>query len=42
LLTGKIRWMGAKHLRRGKHVISALAIDPQGNQTTTSAVVYRD
>jgi hypothetical protein len=42
LLQGKIRWMGAKHLSRGKHVISALAIDPMGNQSTTSVVVYRN
>jgi hypothetical protein len=41
LLTGKIHWMGAKHLSRGKHVISALAIDPMGNQTTTSVTVFR-
>jgi hypothetical protein len=40
LLEGKIHWMGAKHISRGKHVISALAIDPMGNQTTTSVVVY--
>jgi hypothetical protein len=42
LLKGKIHWMGAKHISRGKHVISALAIDPMGNQTTTSVVVYHD
>lgn len=40
-LTGRIRWQGAKHLARGKHVISALAIDPMGNSTTTSATVFR-
>jgi hypothetical protein len=40
-LVGRIRWMGAKHLKRGRHVISALALDPMGNQTTTSVVVYR-
>jgi hypothetical protein len=41
-LTGKIRWMGAKHLKRGKHTISAIAIDPQGNQSSVSVVVYRN
>lgn len=40
-LTGAIHWMGAKHLKRGKHVISALALDPMGNKTTVSVVVYR-
>jgi hypothetical protein len=42
LLKGKIHWMGAKHISRGKHVISALAIDPMGNQTTTSVAVFHD
>jgi hypothetical protein len=39
-LTGKIRWMGSKHIKRGKHTISAIAIDPQGNQSSVSVVVY--
>jgi hypothetical protein len=34
--------MGAKHISRGKHVISALAIDPMGNRTTSSVVVFHD
>jgi hypothetical protein len=41
-LAGKIRWMGAKRLKRGKHTISATAIDPQGNQSSVSVAVYRN
>jgi Cellulase (glycosyl hydrolase family 5) len=40
-LSGQINWMGAKHLKPGRHTISAVALDPMGNQTSTSVVVYR-
>jgi hypothetical protein len=39
-LNGHMVWFGAWRLSRGKHVLSALAIDMNGNTTTTSIVIY--
>ncbi len=40
-LSGLINWQGAKRLSKGKHVITILAKDPQGNVTTISVTVIR-
>ncbi|HEX7609086.1 MAG TPA: hypothetical protein VF380_00305, partial [Solirubrobacteraceae bacterium] len=39
-LRGAINWMGAKHLRRGRHTLSFLAYDKQRNTSRVNVVIY--
>jgi hypothetical protein len=39
--TVKLEWQGAKSLAFGKHTITVLALDPQGNTSTVSVPVTR-
>ena len=39
ILSGKINWMGAKHLALGSHTIVVQALDPQRNVSQVSVVV---